>query len=89
MTIDKVPEAMHQQPFHTFVDRTVVGQAYAVRHPDFIAMSTNGRIMTIFDDAGQHIIDVRLVSEIMDRQIQESRLPPHPPAIDGIRKGYG
>ena len=35
-----------------------------VRHPDFIATSTNGRVVTVFDDAGQHIIDVRLVVEI-------------------------
>jgi len=72
MTIDKIREAMHQQPFQSFVVRTVEGQAYAVRHPDFIATSTNGRIVTVFDDAGQHIIDVRLVSEITYPQVPQS-----------------
>ena len=72
MTIDQIREAMHQQPFVSFVVRTVEGQAYEVRHPDFIATSTNGRIVTVFDDAGQHIVDVRLVSEITYPQVQGS-----------------
>ena len=63
MTIEKIREAMHQQPFISFLVRTVEGQVYEVRHPDFIATSTNGRIVTVFDDAGQHILDVRLVSD--------------------------
>ena len=72
MTIDQIREAMHQQPFVPFVVRTVEGQAYEVRHPDFIATSTNGRIVTVFDDAGQHILDVRLISEITYPQVQGS-----------------
>jgi hypothetical protein len=72
VTIDKIREAMHQQPFQSFVVRTVEGQTCQVRHPDFIATSTNGRIVTVFDEGGQHIIDVRLVSEITYPQIQES-----------------
>jgi hypothetical protein len=72
MTIDTIREAMHRQPFQSFVVRTVEGQAYEVRHPDFIATSTNGRVVTLFDDAGQHIIDVRLVSEITHPPVRES-----------------
>ena len=72
MTIDQIREAMHQQPFVSFVVRTVEGLAYEVRHPDFVATSTNGRIVTVFDDAGQHILDVRLISEITYPQVQGS-----------------
>jgi hypothetical protein len=70
--IEKIREAMHQQPLVSFIVRTVEGQTYEVRHPDFIAPSTNGRIVTFFDDAGQHILDVRWVSEITYPQVQES-----------------
>jgi hypothetical protein len=72
MTIEKIREAMHQQPFVSFLVRTVEGQTYAVRHPDFIATSTNGRIVTVFDDAGQHILDVRVVTAITYPQVQDS-----------------
>ena len=72
MTIEKIREAMHQQPFISFLVRTVKGQVCEVRHPDFIATSTNGRIVTVFDDAGQHILDVRLVSELTYPQAQGS-----------------
>jgi hypothetical protein len=72
MTIEQIREAMHQQPFVSFVVRTVGGQANEVRHPDFIATSINGRIITVFDDAGQHILDVGLVSELTYPQTQGS-----------------
>jgi hypothetical protein len=72
MTIDAIREAIHQQPFLSFVVRTVEGHADEVPHRDFIATSTNGRIVTVFDDAGQHIIDVRLVPQITHRQVRES-----------------
>jgi hypothetical protein len=72
MTIEQIREAMHRQPYVPFVVRTVEGQAYEVGHPDFIATSTNGRVVTVFDDVGQHILDVRLVVEITFPQVQES-----------------
>jgi hypothetical protein len=71
VAIEQIREAMHQQPFQSFIVRTVEGQTYEVRHPDFIATSTNGRIVTVFDDAGQHILDVRLVSEITYPQVPQ------------------
>ncbi|MFI5456407.1 MAG: hypothetical protein ACHRXM_13240 [Isosphaerales bacterium] len=61
MPIDDIRSAMHQQPFQPFSVRTADGQAYYVRHPDFIATSTSGRPFTVYDDAGHHILDVRLV----------------------------
>ena len=63
---------MSQQPLVPFVVRTVEGHALEVRRPDFIATSTNGRIVTVFDDAGQHIMDVRLVVELTYPQVQGS-----------------
>jgi hypothetical protein len=71
MTVEKIREAMNQQPFVPFVVRTVEGQAHEVPHPDFIATSTNVRIVTLFDDAGQHILHVRLVVELAYPQVQE------------------
>jgi hypothetical protein len=41
-----------------------VEQAFEVRHPDFIDTSSNGRILTVFNDAGQYIVDVRLTVEL-------------------------
>jgi hypothetical protein len=71
MAIERIREAMHRQPFVSFMIRTVEGQAYEMRHPDFIATSTNGRIVSVYDDAGEHIIDVRLIAELTYPQPQQ------------------
>jgi hypothetical protein len=72
VTIERIRDAMHRQPFVTIVIRTVEGQAYEVRHPDFIATSTNGRLLSVYDEAGEHILDVRLISELTYPQVQQS-----------------
>jgi hypothetical protein len=68
MPIDEIRSAMHRQPFQPFSVQTADGQAYYVRHPDFIATSTNGRTITVYDDSGHHILDVRLVVGISFQQ---------------------
>ncbi|HZW31419.1 MAG TPA: hypothetical protein VFF52_11970 [Isosphaeraceae bacterium] len=64
MSIDQIRHAMHQQPFLPFTVHTAGGQSFLVKHPDFIATSPTGRMITVWDDAGHHILDVGLVTQI-------------------------
>jgi hypothetical protein len=68
MQMDKIRNAMHQQPFQPFSVQTADGQAYYVRHPDFIATSPNGRTITVYDDSGRDNLDVGLVVGISFQQ---------------------
>ena len=64
MSIDEIRHAMHQQPFLPFTVHTAGGQSFLVRHPDFIATSPAGRLFTVWDDAGHHILDVGFVTQL-------------------------
>jgi hypothetical protein len=64
MSIDQILHAMHQQPFLPFTVHTAGGQSFLVRHPDFIATSPTGRMITVWDEAGHHILDVGLVIQL-------------------------
>jgi hypothetical protein len=62
---NQIREMMHAQPFRAFTVHLVAGRSYYVRHPDFIAISADARHrdLTIYDDAGMHLIDLNLVVE--------------------------
>lgn len=64
MSIDEIRQAMHQQPFFPFTVHTAGGQSFVVRHPDFIATSPTGRMITVWDEAGHHILDIGLVTQL-------------------------
>ena len=48
MTIEEVKEMTHATPFVPFEIHTADGRRVPVKHPDFIAMSPTGRILTVF-----------------------------------------
>ena len=65
MTLDQIRSAKYAQPFRPFMIHLDDGHSYEVRHPDFIAVSPNGRAATFFDDAGgQHLLDLVHITEV-------------------------
>jgi hypothetical protein len=65
--LDRVRDALHQQPFRAFELRLVDGRSYIVKHPDFVALPPGDRKRDIvyYDDAGVHLIDLALILEII------------------------
>jgi hypothetical protein len=65
MTLEQIRTAKHAQPFRPFTIHLADGRTYEVKHPDFIAVSPNGRAATFFDDAGgQHLLDLLHITEV-------------------------
>ncbi len=63
-TINLVQDAMHTQPFRPFTVHLADGRSYLVRHPDFISYGPNNRELTVHDEQGVHLIDMRTVVEL-------------------------
>lgn len=52
-------------PFRPFQVRLADGRHFEVRHPENIAMSPNGRDMTVYDERGEmHLLEALLVIEL-------------------------
>lgn len=65
MTADELRSAIKEQPFRPFRIRMVDGRRFDVQHPEFVALSPNGRIALAFSEAGTHsVLDLRLMSEL-------------------------
>ena len=65
MTIDKLREVLHAQPFQPFTIRTADGRSVPVPHPDFISVSPPGRMVHVFrKDGRSEFIDLLLVTSI-------------------------
>ena len=60
MDITGVREALHKQPFEPFVIRLADGRALAVRHPDFVAL-TSRRVIVGGEDDSWSIIEPLLI----------------------------
>ena len=57
-----IRNAMHNQPFRPFTIHLADGSAFTITHPDFIAVSQNGREAMFYDAEGStHFIDILLV----------------------------
>jgi hypothetical protein len=84
-TREQVRAAMHRQPFLGFTLHLVDGRSYAVKHPDFIAVSAHerGRDVTIYDDKATHRLDILLISEIEEPDVPESAGSPAASPSDG------
>jgi hypothetical protein len=65
-SINQVRDAMHTQPFRPFTVYLADGRSYLVRHPDFIAYSPSNRELTVHDEQGGHLIDMRTVVELLN-----------------------
>jgi hypothetical protein len=63
-TVNQVRSAMHAAPFRPFVVHTADGGQFTVRHPDFISVAVNGLELVIHDDAGMHLVDMDLVTQV-------------------------
>jgi hypothetical protein len=63
--VDKIREALHEQPFRPFWIHMADGGKIPVEHEDFVAVAPTGREMIVFlpDDSHQ-IVDVMLVTRL-------------------------
>jgi hypothetical protein len=52
------------QPFKPFWVKLADGRQLEVRHPENIAMSPNGRDVTVYDDDGTHLLEALLILEL-------------------------
>ena len=62
MTSATIRTVMHNQPFRPFNLHLADGRAFTITHPDFIAVSQNGREAILYDEeGGAHFIDILLI----------------------------
>ena len=54
--LERVREALHQQPFRSFEIRLLDGRSFLVKHPDFVALppTRRKRDIVLYDEAGVH-----------------------------------
>jgi len=65
MTIDKIRELCHAEPFRPFKLHFPDGRNIGVQHPDFVALSPVGRFISVYQSNGsESIIDLMLVSDV-------------------------
>ena len=58
--LERVRDALHQQPFRSFEIRLLDGRSFLVKHPDFVALppTRRKRDIVLYDEAGVHVIDL-------------------------------
>ncbi len=72
MTIEKIRELCHAEPFRPFVLHFPDGRHIGVQHPDFVALSPTGRLISVFQANGsESLVDLMLISDIT---IKEGRV---------------
>jgi hypothetical protein len=77
MTIQKIRELCHTEPFQPFDFHLPDGRHVPVEHPDFIALSPTGRtVVVLHADESQSLIDPVLVSDITLRKPRARRPKP-------------
>lgn len=65
MRIDELRKIHRAEPFRAFSIRVVDGNEYKVVHPEFLAISKNGRVAVVFTpDDEMEIIDTALIASI-------------------------
>ena len=65
MTTEKIRELCHAEPFRPFVLHFPDGRRVTVVHPDFVALSPAGRLISVFEaDGTESLIDLMLVSDV-------------------------
>jgi hypothetical protein len=66
MTIEKVRELIHAQPFEPFVVHLADVRKVSVDHPDFVSSSRTGRVVHVFHNPGDasSFVDVLLVTAL-------------------------
>ena len=65
MTIEKLREVLHAEPFEPFSIQISDGRSILVPHPDFVSVDPKGRIAHVFrQDGASEWVDFRLVTAI-------------------------
>ena len=65
MTIDKLREVLHAEPFEPFTIHLADGRRVPVPHPDFVSLDPRGRIVHVFHKDGRsEFIDCMLVTSL-------------------------
>ena len=59
VTREQLRDMMGTRPFRPFLVVTAGGDEFQVRNPENAACSVNGREMTVHDDRGMHVLDMR------------------------------
>lgn len=76
MTIEKLREVLHAQPFEPFTMHVADGRSVPVKHPDFVSVYPAGRIVHVFHEDGRsEFIDFVLVTstEVGDHKPRRGR----------------
>jgi hypothetical protein len=72
VTIDELRKAYAARPFRPFVLHLADGREIRVRHPEFLAMAPTGRIISVTEGEGFHVIDMFLVTDLEFRGRESS-----------------
>ena len=65
MTIERIRELCHAEPFRSFTIHLPGGRLVQVEEPDFVALAPTGRLVAVYQpDDSETVMDVRLVSDI-------------------------
>ena len=56
MEIDKIREALHEQPFRPFMIRLADGRELTVPHPDFVAIAGVRSVIVVNPRDGSHSV---------------------------------
>ena len=64
MGVREIASLAGAQPFVPFTVRMADGREFQVNHPDFLARFPTGRSVTLYDNTGVHVLDVRLIAEL-------------------------
>lgn len=65
MTIEKLCDVLHGQPFEPFTIHVADGRRVPVPHPDFVSLDPRGRVAHVFRaDGRSEFIDILLVTAL-------------------------
>jgi hypothetical protein len=65
MTIDKIKELYHAEPFYPFDLHLADGRSIRVAHREFLASAPSGRTVVVFQpDDRMNIVDLLLVTDV-------------------------
>ena len=83
-TANQIREVVRAQPFAPFVIHLADGRRFEVPHPEFVAVSPDGReLLFVADDQGIHQFEMLLVAEIETPPPGSSRSPSPSPSGKG------
>ena len=65
MTVERLKNVLHANPFRPFTIHLGDGRAFFVKHRDFVSRSPSGRTIIVHgDDDSFNILDILLVTEL-------------------------